>query len=72
MKKESVLKCCKMLELGGLFLVGTWFLQKNVLVDNLFTVWALTEKIFPAIQRHEYIFIVKSSACSLQQCFINY
>ena len=28
MKKESVLKCSKMLELGGLFLVGTWFLQK--------------------------------------------
>ena len=61
--------------------------EKNVLVDNLFTAWALTENIFPAIPWHEYIFIFnifpaipwheyififKSSACSLDKCFINY
>ena len=57
MKKESVLKCCKMLELGGLFLVGTWFFfAKIVLIDNLFTAWALTGNLFHAIPRHEYIF----------------
>ena len=43
MKKESVLKCCKMFGLGVIDLVGTWFLQKIVLVDNFFKAWALTE-----------------------------
>ena len=39
----------------------TWFFfAKIVLVDNLFSAWALTENTFPAIPRHEYIFIVKS------------
>ena len=50
---------------GGLFLAGTWFLQKLVLVDNLFTAWALTENTFPALTRHGNIFIFKSSACYL-------
>ena len=37
--------------------MGTWcFFSKIVLVDNLFTACALTENIFPAIQRLEYIF----------------
>ena len=72
MKKESVLKCCKMLELGGIVLSGDVVFAKFILVDDLFKAWALTENIFPAIPRHEYIFILKSSACSLQQCFINY
>ena len=58
--------------IGGLFLVRTWFLQKNVLIDNLFTAWALTGNLFHAIPRHEYIFIFKSPACSLQLCCINY
>ena len=57
MKKESVLKCCKMLELGGIVLSGDVVFAKIVLVDNLLTAWALTENIFPAIPRHEYIFI---------------
>ena len=77
MKKESVLKGRKMLELGlgwgRMFLVGTWFLQKNILVDNLFTASALTKKnIFPAIPRHEYILIFKSSAYFITTMFINY
>ena len=73
MKKESVLKCCKMLELGeGIVLSGDVVFGEIVLVDNLFTAWAPTENIFPAILKHEYISIFKSSACSLQQCFINY
>ena len=50
--------------IGGGFLVGAGFLKKIVLVDNLFTARALTENIIPAIPRHEYIFIFKSSACS--------
>ena len=67
MKKESVLKCCKILELGGIVLSGDVVFAKIVLVDNLLTAWALTENIFSAIPRHEYgIFIFKSSACSLQ------
>ena len=73
MKKESVLKCCKMLELGRIVLSGdVFFCSKIVFVDNLFTPWALTENIIPAIPRLEYIFIFISSACSLQQCLINY
>ena len=55
-----------MLELGGGVLSGDVVFVKIVLVDNLFTGSALTENIFPAIQRHEYIFIFKSSAYSLQ------
>ena len=66
MKKESVLKCCKMLELGGGVLSGDVVFVEIVLVDNLFTASALTENIFPAIQKHEYIFIFKSSSYSLQ------
>ena len=45
MKKESVLTCCKMLELSGIVLSGdVFFFAKIILVDNLFTAWALTEK----------------------------
>ena len=58
--------------MGGIVLSRDVVFAKIVLVDNLFTTWALTENIFPAIPRHEYIFIFKSSSCSLQQCFINY
>ena len=47
---------------GGCSLWGHGF-WKIVWVDNLFTALALTENIFPAIPRHEYIFIFKSSAC---------
>ena len=73
MKKESVKKCFKMFELGGGgVLSGDVVFAKDVLVDNLFTAWVLTENIFPAISWHEYIFIFKSSACSLYLCFINY
>ena len=50
---------------------GRYFCKK-LSWHNLFTAWALTENILTAIQRHEYIFIFKSSACSLQQCFMNY
>ena len=57
---------------GGGVLSGDVVFSKIVLVDNLFTAWALTENIFPAIPRHEYIFIFKSSACSLKRYFINY
>ena len=64
MKKEPVLKCCKLLELGGIVLSGDVVFAKIVLVDNFFTAWALTENIFPAIPRNEYgIFVFKSSAC---------
>ena len=70
MKKESVLKCYKILEWGGgIVLSGDVAVAKIDLVDNLFTASALTENIFPAIPRHEYIFIFK---LFLQQCFINY
>ena len=55
MKKESVLKCCKLLELGGIVLSGDVGFAKIVLVDNLFTAWALTKNISPAIPRHKYI-----------------
>ena len=63
-----------MLELKGGVLSGNVVFCKIVLVDtsNLFTAWAMTENIFPSIPRHEYIFVFKSPACSLQQCFINY
>ena len=54
--------------MGGV-LSGDVSFAKIVLVDNLFTAWALTENTFPAIPRHEYIFNFKSSAYSLQQCF---
>ena len=57
---------------GGIVLSGEVVFGENVLVDNLFTAWAPTENIFPAIQKHEYIPIFKSSAYSLQHCFINY
>ena len=60
-----------MLEWGGGY-CGDAAFAKLVLVDNVFTAWALTENISPAAQRHEYIFIFKSYACSLQQCFIIY
>ena len=56
----------------GIVLSGDVVFAKIVLVDNLFTAWALTENIFPAIPRHEYIFIFKSSVCSLQQYFVSY
>ena len=73
MKKESVLKCCKMLELRGLFFIsGDVVFAKNVLIDNLFTAWALTGNLFHALPRHGYIFIFKSPPCSLQQCCISY
>ena len=70
MKKEPVLKCCKMLELGEIVLSGDVVFATIVLIE--ITAWALTGNLFHAIPRHEYIFIFKSSACSLQQCFINY
>ena len=73
MKKESVLKCCKHnIGIGEIVLSGNVVFAKIVLVNNLFTAWALTENIFQAIPRHECIFIFKSSACSLRQCFIDY
>ena len=50
MKKESVFKCCKILELGWIVLSGDVVFAKIVLVDDLFTAWALTENIFPAIR----------------------
>ena len=53
--------------IGGIVLSGDVVFEKIVLVDSLFTAWALTENIFPAIPRHEYIFIFKSFASSLQQ-----
>ena len=55
MKKECVLKCCKMLVLGGGGIVfsGDVVFAKIVLVDHLFTEWALAENVFPAIPRHE-------------------
>ena len=62
----------KMLELGGLVLSGDVVFANIVLVDHLFTAWTLKENIFPAIPRHELIFIFKTSTCSLHQCFINY
>ena len=43
-----------------MFLVGTWFSQKIILVDNLLTASALTKNIFPALPRHEYILTFKS------------
>ena len=69
--------CLKMLQNvgiggGGGVLSGDVVFAKNVLIDNLFTAWALTGNLFHAIPRHEYIFIFKSPAGSLQQCCINY
>ena len=56
--------------IGGIVLSGdVFFFAKIVLVDDLFTAWAVTENIFLAIPRLECIFIFKSSACSLEQCF---
>ena len=51
----------------GVVLSWNVVFAKIVLVDNLFTLWALAENIFPAIPRHVYTFIFKSSrsTCSL-------
>ena len=47
--------CLEMLQnvrIGEIVLSGDVVFAKIVLVDNLFTSWALTENIFPAISRH--------------------
>ena len=45
MKKESVLKCCKIFEFGVIVLSLDVVFANIVLVDNLFIAWALTENI---------------------------
>ena len=58
MKKETVLKCCKMLELGGIVLSGDVVFAKHFLVDNLFTAWALKEIYFMLYQSmNTYLFL---------------
>ena len=48
--------------IGGIILSGDVVFAKNVLIDNLFTTWALTGNLYHAIPRHEYIFIFQISS----------
>ena len=43
--------------IGGIVLSGdvVFAKKKNVLIDHLFTAWALTGNLFHALPRHEYI-----------------
>ena len=70
-EKGICLEMLQNVEIGGIVLSRDVVFAKIVLVD-FFTACAVTENMFPTIPRHEYIFIFKFSACSLQQCFINY